>query len=158
TYILTLMTRGSESCRLPLIFITFVYAAILSWNGMNHNHTFRTVSTSSAPVRTLSEGFIQWLNSRPTEYRNAFIKGGRKYPIYVVAAEGGGMTAANHVALVLARLFDRCPDLGHHVFAISGVSGGSLGAAMFVGVKGHTDKLSAGTGRKAACNISSQDL
>lgn len=156
TYILTLMTRGSESSRLPLVFIAFVYAAILSWIGVNHNQAFRTVSTTSAPVRTLSDGFIQWLSSRPTEYRNAFVKGGRKYPVYVVAAEGGGMTAANHVALVMARLFDRCPDLGHHVFAISAVSGGSLGAAMFVGVKDHIDKLSPPRNGKAGCNISSQ--
>ncbi|RTE94857.1 hypothetical protein D6B98_03555 [Bradyrhizobium sp. LVM 105] len=55
----------------------------------------------------------------------------QKYPIFVVAAQGGGQYAAYHTALSLARLYDTCPKLKDHVFAISGVSGGSLGAAIF---------------------------
>ncbi len=57
-----------------------------------------------------------------------------RYPVYIVAAEGGGISAAYHVAAVLARLQDRCPNFAQHVFAISSVSGGSLGAAVFGGL------------------------
>src|SRR5207249_7499049 len=54
------------------------------------------------------------------------------YPVYVVAAQGGGIYAAYHTAIFLARMQDICPSFRHHLFAISGVSGGSIGAATFV--------------------------
>jgi hypothetical protein len=41
------------------------------------------------------------------------------------------MYAAYHPALSLARLTDYCPEFAHHLFGISSVSGGSLGAAVF---------------------------
>ena len=54
-------------------------------------------------------------------------------PIIVVAAEGGGVRAALWTALALARLNDAtCGVFQHRVYAISGVSGGSLGAAFYV--------------------------
>jgi hypothetical protein len=45
--------------------------------------------------------------------------------------QGGGEYAAYHTALSLARLYDSCSKLKDHVFAISSVSGGSFGAALF---------------------------
>lgn len=56
-----------------------------------------------------------------------------RYPVYFVATEGGGIRAAYWTALVLARL--HVTTLGawtDQVFAVSGVSGGSVGAAAFV--------------------------
>jgi hypothetical protein len=53
------------------------------------------------------------------------------YPLFIVAAQGGGFYAAYHSALSLARLQDACSEFSDHVFAISSVSGGSLGAAVF---------------------------
>src|SRR5205823_5599057 len=41
--------------------------------------------------------------------------------------------AAYHAAMVLGRIQDLCPNFAQHVFAISSVSGGSLGAATFAG-------------------------
>jgi hypothetical protein len=38
------------------------------------------------------------------------------------------MYAANLSGLYLAHLYDRCPAIRHHPFAVSGVSGGSVGA------------------------------
>lgn len=55
-------------------------------------------------------------------------------PVYFVSAEGGGIRAAYWAALVLDRL-DRsdhvAKDFSGHVFSISGVSGGSIGAAVW---------------------------
>ena len=80
----------------------------------------------------LEEAFIDWLNARPAaelaRYRES------PYPVFIVAAEGGGIYAAAESSIFLARLFDQCPRLVHHVFAISGVSGGSLGAALVTSV------------------------
>jgi hypothetical protein len=48
-----------------------------------------------------------------------------------VAAQGGGIYAAMHAAHFLSYMQARCPNFAHHLFAISGVSGGSVGAATF---------------------------
>ena len=50
----------------------------------------------------------------------------------VVAAQGGGMYAAHHAALTLARIQDRCPQFASMLLAMSGVSGGALGISAFV--------------------------
>jgi hypothetical protein len=54
-----------------------------------------------------------------------------KYPVFIIAAEGGGIYAASAISTLLAKLQDAEPEFSKHVFAISGVSGGSLGAAVF---------------------------
>lgn len=53
-------------------------------------------------------------------------------PIFVVAASGGGLRAAYWTALLLAKLDDAtCGQFSRHVYAYSGVSGGSLGVTAF---------------------------
>jgi hypothetical protein len=59
------------------------------------------------------------------------IKQDEPYPIYIVAAEGGGTRAAYWTASVLAALHERNKDFSSHVYAISGVSGGALGAGVY---------------------------
>jgi hypothetical protein len=56
---------------------------------------------------------------------------GVKYPVFIVAAEGGGIYAASAASIFLARSRDLAPQFDDHVFAVSGVSGGSIGAAIF---------------------------
>jgi hypothetical protein len=72
------------------------------------------------------------------------------YPVYVVAAEGGGIYAAFRTAIFLAALQDVCPRFSHHLFAISSVSGGSVGAAVFSGlaekIKQDDQRLEPGAG------------
>ncbi|MCA9473212.1 MAG: hypothetical protein MRJ96_07130 [Nitrospirales bacterium] len=65
-------------------------------------------------------------------------------PVILVSTEGGGIRAAYWTANVLAELQDRSQELirqgqipldfARHVFSISGVSGGSLGGAVFAGL------------------------
>lgn len=74
---------------------------------------------------TVNEAFSSWLEARPDKERFD------TYPVYIVAAAGGGAYAAQHSAFVLGRLQDLCPHFSQHVFAISGVSGGALGASLF---------------------------
>ncbi len=54
-----------------------------------------------------------------------------KYAVFIVAAEGGGIYAASAAATFLANLEDIESGFAQHIFAISGVSGGSIGAAIF---------------------------
>jgi hypothetical protein len=49
----------------------------------------------------------------------------------IVAAEGGGIRAAYWTATLLAAIQEREPSFARHVYAISGVSGGSVGAVVF---------------------------
>ena len=53
------------------------------------------------------------------------------YPVFIIAAEGGGIYAAAAASTFLSRLQELCPSFAQHVFAISGVSGGAVGAAVF---------------------------
>ncbi|HEX5957901.1 MAG TPA: hypothetical protein VFY92_04500 [Hyphomicrobiaceae bacterium] len=81
-------------------------------------------------IPDLRQAFFKWLDvRRPAieKYRAA----GKAYPVVVVAAQGGGIYAAYHSALSLARLYDACPEFADHVFILSGVSGGALGSAVF---------------------------
>jgi hypothetical protein len=52
-------------------------------------------------------------------------------PIYIVSAEGGGIRAAYFTAMTLARIADECPVIANRIFAVSAVSGGSVGAAIY---------------------------
>lgn len=79
--------------------------------------------------QVLATAFREWLRTRPgiEKYRRE----GRRYPVFVVTAQGGALAAAYHAGLALARWQDLCPAFASHVFAISAVSGGSLGASTF---------------------------
>ncbi len=71
----------------------------------------------------LRNDFQKWLDERPVS--------GQHFPVFIVAAEGGGIYAASAAAFFLATLQDHCPQLARHIFAISAVSGGSIGASLF---------------------------
>jgi hypothetical protein len=94
---------------------------------------------SSGGIPSIQRALAAWYEARPEKYRRSFT---RPYPIFIVAAQGGGTYAANLSAIALAKLYDRCPALKHHVFAISGVSGGSIGAgllALLIEAEGKTE-------------------
>lgn len=73
-----------------------------------------------------SAHFTQWLRARP-EVRD----GATPYPVFLIAAKGGGARAAYWTSTLLAGFEERYPGFTRHVYAISGVSGGSVGAAVF---------------------------
>jgi hypothetical protein len=108
----------SRRWRLPLLVLLIVMAVIFSrWND-NHAMRLAEDEPAAAPL-TIQEHFRQWQGSRTGK------------PIFVVAAEGGGIRAAYWAALVLSDLEDKHPGFSRQVFAVSGVSGGSLGGAVF---------------------------
>ena len=81
--------------------------------------------TTSAPADapTLHSHFAAWRERLPHRTDS---------PVFVVAAAGGGLRAAYWTATLLAEMDDRsCGQFGRHVLAASGVSGGSLGLALY---------------------------
>ena len=135
--------------RLPLIGLLLVWAMLCS--RCNDNHAIRTVATDTPPSTATSnktpikDAFIIWHDAVQKAYPMA---GPAPRPVFIVATEGGGIRAAYWTAVVLSALQDQSldhrkawldahpgqpppPDFASHVFAISGVSGGSLGAVVF---------------------------
>ncbi len=78
---------------------------------------------NTAQSAKLTTDFEKWLAARRPD--------DRPFPVFIVAAEGGGIYAASAAAFFLATLQDHCPQFAKHVFAISAVSGGSIGASLF---------------------------
>lgn len=126
---LSLALRVYRRVGIPILAILFALALFASTFDLNDNHTLRVTKQSTGDVNFLTERFNQWLHVRE-RYRSANFAD-KPYPVYIVAARGGGIYAANHVALFLARMRDTCPRFAQHLFAVSAVSGGSLGAAVY---------------------------
>jgi hypothetical protein len=94
--------------------------------GNTPDHTLRgTKFADKAPERPrLAEHFEQWRAQLPRR---------DDAPIFFVAAAGGGLRAAYWTATMLATADDyTCGEFGRHVYAYSGVSGGSLGIAAYL--------------------------
>ncbi|MGO4379199.1 patatin-like phospholipase family protein [Pseudoduganella sp. RAF19] len=68
--------------------------------------------------------------TRPTLQKVLDDHGLKGKPLYLVASEGGGIRSAYWTALMLAKLHEM-PGFDERVLAISGVSGGAMGAAVY---------------------------
>lgn len=91
----------------------------------NNNHQIRLVDQKETIVSDMKSDFSEWLynNLDTTRYNEQ-----NKFPIFLIAAEGGGIRSAKWTALTLNQLFEAHPRFKNHTYAISGVSGGSVGA------------------------------
>jgi hypothetical protein len=58
--------------------------------------------------------------------------GGRKRPLLIVCASGGGIRASVWTAAMLAALERRLPGLPYHIRLVTGASGGMVGAGYYV--------------------------
>lgn len=136
----------SRKLKLPLVLMLIAWVALIS--NWNDNHAIRT-SKHFQPVTlngiTLEDRFERWCQmiEREYDYKDGVWKD--PHPLYIVATEGGGVRAAYWTAIVLGKLENERPwapatdsvhyydqtDFASHLFAISGVSGGSLGACVF---------------------------
>jgi predicted chitinase len=117
---------------IPFIPIALTAALLISLLDLNDNDTVRDLTAGEAVEapyddhRSAAEQFLAWYESRASDVAKY-----DEYPVYVVAAEGGGIYAAYQTAIFLSRLRDYCPSFDDHLFAISSVSGGSIGAAAY---------------------------
>jgi hypothetical protein len=75
-------------------------------------------------VATLPDEIDKWIVTSGA-------KQGRSNYVVFVAAAGGGLRAAYWTASILARLTDCVPGFENRLLAVSGVSGGSLGGALY---------------------------
>ncbi len=157
--------------RVPLFALLLL--AALAFSPFNDNHFVRMLDASAArpaaatsgtamedcsvpqsEVTTPAKGGLrypvcafarQWLTAR----RDEIMSSKEPYPVYLVAAAGGGIRAAYWTAGLLAFRQDNDPSFAHHAFALSGVSGGSLGSVVFAGLL--HEQQEAGGGTFASC-------
>jgi hypothetical protein len=154
--------------QIPAILLIAVLAIAFSFSGWNDNHQIRYLQAndnSSADIiklcstvndkstLTLEDGFKCWFNNRKDQ--EYFKSKGLDYPVYIVSSQGGGIYAAYHSATALSKLSDTIPNFSDHVFAISSVSGGSIGSSIYSAlVKNAEDRsnnLAVNTPTKESC-------
>jgi hypothetical protein len=119
----------------PAVTVLFMWALLLSAvaDNITDNHAVRIMRDQPAAARTaFSEAVDNWHKAAQKASRS------EEPPLVIVATAGGGLRAAYWTATVLGALQDREPNFAQYVFAISGVSGGSLGATVFVTLLGQT--------------------
>jgi hypothetical protein len=119
----TLVLLG-DAWRIPLVGMAVVWFALVST--ISNQHQLDT-ATIHAPRRTLQSALTAW-KARPTA---------GNHPLVLVATAGGGMRAAYWTATVLGAARDKVPGFDTALFAISGVSGGSVGAAIYAAASSH---------------------
>ncbi|WP_148216095.1 hypothetical protein [Acaryochloris marina] len=127
--------------KIPTITLIIILALISSQFNWNDNHQIRHIygikeqnktenSKKKDIVLSIPDAFDSWIEKRND--KNKYIEKNIAYPVYIVSAQGGGIYAAYHAASTLAKLHDTSDGkFSSHVFAISSVSGGSLGSAVY---------------------------
>ena len=112
-----------------LTWLPFVLYVVFS--AFNDNHPVGQTDFEPRPVDrpTLIDDFRAWQTSREKE-------GLGQDPIYLVAANGGasrsGLWAAYHLATLEDQAHGAQKQFARNIYAISGISGGSVGASVFV--------------------------
>ncbi len=134
--------------------LSVILVAAILFSFWNDNHHVRELRSRPAARRGNStEEFAgRWLTARDGEAN------GKEIPVFLVAAAGGGVRAAYWTAIVLGELEDKSRSrprrFGRHTFAVSGVSGGSLGGAVFAALVADD----ANDARRAAGEILARDF
>lgn len=137
----SLVTYLGDRYRVPALTLVLIWLVVISPFTDNHRvRLARDMKSTHVPTATERAGWRHTtspLAARGFEdYFRAWVTGlsapsNQPIPVIFISTEGGGIRAAYWTATVLAELQDRHPQFSRHVFAISGVSGGSLGASVF---------------------------
>ncbi len=124
------LTYFFKQARLPSMAASPVLLFVM-FSLTNDNHAVALIAGDNAPVirRDIDTHMDAWLRTRAA---SGELRPGQPFPLYLVAAEGGGIRAAYWAGIVLAKLQDDSDGrFARHLFAMSGVSGGSLATATF---------------------------
>ncbi len=115
----------------PAFFITL--AVVILFSTVNDNSSIRVSSSSLTPSirENIESNFRNWIRQRIRSADTAADSAVKEYPVIIVAAEGGGIRGASWTAQALKRFTDLNPAFIEHVYAISGVSGGGVGAVFY---------------------------
>lgn len=144
------VTLKTMDHRFPYFPALLALAFLWAWIGWNDNHHIRLVDSKLADATTGTETAKTNARMSAADAFEAWVEQpGRlddkrkdEFPVFIVSAQGGGIYAAHNAATFLARMQDLCPSFRRHLFAISGVSGGAVGASIFAAALHATDQQS----------------
>lgn len=117
----TWLVERARAYGFPVLTALLVLAALFS--AINDNHAVRSLDHDAAADLSLEQAFDAFhksISQMPTPV-----------PVILVATAGGGLRASYWTGVVLSELERAVPDFHRHVLAISGVSGGSVGAVFY---------------------------
>ena len=125
-------------CLVILIGVSYGFQmvdSVFGWDFFGNHNAVTTMSTSAnRPRPTLVEHAVSWLDDRENDDPAA--------PAIIVLADGGGIRAAYHTARVLNALDTQsCGAFGRRIYAISAVSGGSVGVATYLAARASHKEL-----------------
>ncbi|MCH9807761.1 MAG: patatin-like phospholipase family protein [Alphaproteobacteria bacterium] len=137
--------RGGKRAPLALALVLLGIAFLPFWEGISAKptdpaHGAQSSRSDEAPER-LVKRFDDWYRARTK------LAGNKPYPVFIVALEGGGIYAATASSTFLARMQEQEPNFASHLFAISSVSGGAIGATLF-----NSGLIVTNRNKQAACN------
>jgi len=134
--------------RLPFVSVLVLLA--LASSTWNDNHAIRPLGGDPAKRETAEKALDTWIESH--------CKGQNKKcgNFVVVATAGGGIRAAYWTGAVLGHLEDSLESFHDRVFAISGISGGSVGASVYRAVAANKGTCK-DTVRECATKVLSHD-
>ena len=115
----SLITYTGNKYGIPMI--TLLLVAAIGFSPWNDNHEIHTLG-DLPPRPTVDQALDAWRNSPD---------GGATGQLVLVATAGGGIRAAYWTATVLGELQRKVDGFDDKLFAISGVSGGSVGASVY---------------------------
>jgi hypothetical protein len=122
----------AQRMRIRLFTTLLVFAILFSFS--NNNHLVRTQESSAVRVAqrpSLSAYVENWYAVKYQQWQKDSMYSD-SLPVFIIAAEGGGSRAAYWTGMALQKLYQQYPEAYPYTFAISSVSGGSLGAAMYL--------------------------
>ncbi len=115
----SLLTYVGNRYGVPVISLLLI--AVIVFSVFNDNHEIRSAGPLAQRTPVM-EALERW--------RQEQLKQGN-HQLLLVAAAGGGIRAAYWTVTVLGYLHDRVDGFDNRLFALSSVSGGSLGAAVY---------------------------
>jgi Patatin-like phospholipase len=134
----------------PKVAIVLVVLILAGWLDFSEFSQGSYVEQNSAPevddvdsIPNVRLAYLCWLDKKGVpahrldqqkscgESPKVRISSNKPYAVFIIAAEGGGIYAAGATATFLAKLADVNSNFASHIFAISGVSGGAIGATVF---------------------------
>jgi hypothetical protein len=118
------LAKGSPAATTPALVLALLFGLV------NDNHDVRLARDASHLDRVGPAAHYAAWRARHQVPAGSTIR----EPVVLVAASGGGIRAAYWTASALAAM-ESVPGFADDLFAISGVSGGSLGAATYVALK-----------------------
>lgn len=124
----TVLLHLGRRLRLPILLLVFAAAGLLAVlrdrDRIADNHDLRQATAALRDRPGVAAAFGAFLDTTAPGFA-------APTPVVLVAASGGGIAAAYWTATILGDLADAAPRFAGQIFAISGVSGGALGALAY---------------------------